>query len=270
MSLTQSAKRILKKTSRTFYIPISRLPDGLQESVGAAYLCMRAIDEIEDHARLSKENKIQLLQAVSDVLAKTECVEDLKKLDAILQTHQSSLPEVSLELSTYAMLAPMDVASLIWKATSRMAGRMAHWSNVEWSIQTEEDLNDYTYDVAGSVGLLLTDLWKWHDGTNANAEEAIGFGRGLQAVNILRNRSEDLERGVDFFPRKWANKDMIEYIHRQLDLADQYLEQLPKGPAYSFCQIPLVLAHATLRALKAGCGKLSRDEVFGLVANLTS
>ena len=41
--------RILKETSRTFYIPVARLPERLQETVAAAYLCMRAIDEIEDN-----------------------------------------------------------------------------------------------------------------------------------------------------------------------------------------------------------------------------
>lgn len=30
---------VLKQTSRTFYIPISRLPSGLQEAVSYAYLC---------------------------------------------------------------------------------------------------------------------------------------------------------------------------------------------------------------------------------------
>ena len=38
--------RVLKETSRTFYIPIARLPARLQEAVAGAYLCMRAIDEI--------------------------------------------------------------------------------------------------------------------------------------------------------------------------------------------------------------------------------
>ncbi|MGH1332669.1 MAG: phytoene/squalene synthase family protein, partial [Exiguobacterium indicum] len=43
--LKKDANRVLKATSRTFYIPISRLSQDLQEAVGAAYLCMRAIDE---------------------------------------------------------------------------------------------------------------------------------------------------------------------------------------------------------------------------------
>ena len=48
---------MLEETSRTFYIPISRLPGGLQQAVGSAYLCLRAIDEIEDHAACPERSR---------------------------------------------------------------------------------------------------------------------------------------------------------------------------------------------------------------------
>src|SRR5215471_3254569 len=74
MSVYEKVMDALKTTSRTFFIPIRRLPAGLQEAVASAYLCMRAIDEIEDHAQLERRVKIrhlrtisQLLQAQSDV-----------------------------------------------------------------------------------------------------------------------------------------------------------------------------------------------------------
>jgi farnesyl-diphosphate farnesyltransferase len=60
--LKKDANRVLKATSRTFYIPISRLSQDLQEAVGAAYLCMRAIDEIEDHGDLATDVKTMLLR----------------------------------------------------------------------------------------------------------------------------------------------------------------------------------------------------------------
>ena len=45
----KEAMRVLKETSRTFYIPITFLKSDLKHSVASAYLVMRAIDEIEDH-----------------------------------------------------------------------------------------------------------------------------------------------------------------------------------------------------------------------------
>lgn len=40
----KSALKVLEETSRTFYIPIVKLPPGAQEAVASAYLCLRAID----------------------------------------------------------------------------------------------------------------------------------------------------------------------------------------------------------------------------------
>ena len=57
MNLRDNALTILQETSRTFYIPISRLPDRLLEAVASAYLCMRAIDEVEDHPDLDNFSK---------------------------------------------------------------------------------------------------------------------------------------------------------------------------------------------------------------------
>ena len=51
-NLHNDAIEMLKETSRTFFIPISLLTPGLKEAVSSAYLCMRAIDEIEDHTEL--------------------------------------------------------------------------------------------------------------------------------------------------------------------------------------------------------------------------
>ena len=75
MFLSSDAKKALKATSRTFYIPISRLPAGLQEAIASAYLCMRAIDEIEDHPDLPSAVKVELLNNVSRVLQSQTFVE---------------------------------------------------------------------------------------------------------------------------------------------------------------------------------------------------
>jgi farnesyl-diphosphate farnesyltransferase len=150
-----------------------------------------------------------------------------------------------------------------------MADRMAHWADTAWSIRAEADLDRYTFGVAGSVGLLLSDLWAWYDGTPTNRIEAVGFGRGLQAVNILRNHADDLARGVEFFPPGWGDEDMQGYARRNLALADAYTSALPLGPVREFCAIPLALAHATLASMANGHGKLSRGDVLQIVEQAT-
>jgi farnesyl-diphosphate farnesyltransferase len=151
-----------------------------------------------------------------------------------------------------------------------MADRMAYWAEINWLIRTERDLDQYTFSVAGAVGLMLSDLWAWYDGTKTNRSEAIGFGRGLQAVNIARNYREDLKRGVSFFPQGWTVSDIHNYARRNLALADRYTQSLPPGPALDFCRIPLALAHGTIEVLALGKEKLSRSDVMALVQKIAS
>lgn len=270
MNLRRDALQILKETSRTFYIPISLLPPGLQEAVASAYLCMRAIDEIEDHPELDNPTKAKLLRAISLTL---QAGVDGFAVDAFFagfSGYENTLEEVSLRVREWSLLAPETIAPRIWDATAAMADRMAYWAERNWKIYTESDLDRYTFGVAGAVGLLLSDLWTWYDGTQTNRTQAIGFGRGLQAVNILRNHTEDLGRGVDFFPEGWSAANMQEYARRNLVLAEAYTKDLPTGPALDFCQIPLTLANGTLDALANGKEKLSRSDVVALIEQLIS
>lgn len=265
MSLRKTALEVLAETSRTFYIPISFLPGGLQEAVASAYLCMRAIDEIEDHPELDNATKARLLRSLSLNLQAAGGGSTVDDFTVGLGIERHLLEEVTDRVGEWALLAPITIAPRIWDATAAMADRMAYWAERNWNVITVADLDRYTFGVAGAVGLLLSDLWAWYDGTQTNRLQAIGFGRGLQAVNILRNRSEDLARGVDFFPEGWSASDMHQYAHYNLTLADAYTNALPAGPALEFCKIPLTLAHGTLQALMLGKEKLSRNDVLALI-----
>ncbi|UXE60645.1 MAG: phytoene/squalene synthase family protein [Woronichinia naegeliana WA131] len=269
MNLRHNALEVLKETSRTFYIPISILPAGLLEAVAGAYLCMRAIDEVEDHSELDNFTKAKILRQISLNLQAATEHSTLEDFAYGLSIYRGVLPDVTLRVGEWAMLAPESIAPRVWDATAAMADRMANWSTSNWEIETEADLDQYTFSVAGAVGLLLSDLWAWHDGTQTNRTQAIGFGRGLQAVNIVRNYREDLQRGVSFFPKGWRVEDMHQYARRNLKLADQYTKSLPNGPAQNFCKIPLTLAYGTLEVLALGKDKLSRSDVMALVNQAT-
>ncbi len=267
MDFRGDALEILKQTSRTFYIPISLLPKELRRAVASAYLCMRAIDEIEDHDLLDNQTKAKLLRQISLDLQSQSSIGNHSNLAHCLHPYQEILPEVSLRIGEWSNLPSETIAPRIWEATAAMADRMAHWATVNWRIETVADLDAYTFSVAGAVGLMLSDIWAWYDGTTTNRAHAIGFGRGLQTVNIIRNRAEDLSRGADFFPDGWQNRDMQEYARSQLQLGQLYTNALSKSPALDFCRIPLALAFATLDAIALGKEKLSRSEVLSVVNN---
>lgn len=264
-NLQKESMAMLKETSRTFFIPISFLDSTLKKTVGSAYLCMRAIDEIEDHPELDDGAKQQILLSVSEMLRQPF---DRHAYEALIQPYSHLLPPVSKRLADWISVCPPEIVDKVMDSTAVMAEGMAKWVEKEWVIETREDLDDYTYYVAGLVGTMLSDLWKWHDGTETDPELAIGFGRGLQAVNMLRNYDEDLERGVSFVPAGWDRDDMFHYANENLAQADLYVKSIKNKRILMFCKVPLALAHSTLKALKSGKEKMSRQEVEGIVEQL--
>ena len=73
-------------------------------------------------------------------------------------------------------------------------------------LQTEEELDDYTYRVAGSVGEFWTRICRSHVFPAAPLDEStllvngVRFGKGLQLVNILRDFPADLRNGRCYLP----------------------------------------------------------------------
>lgn len=269
-AIQADAMRVLEETSRTFFLPIERLPTGLREAVAAGYLCLRAIDEVEDHPYLEGTIKASVLQAMSLVLQAQTSVENFahEAFDKIFDSFGVDLPEVTIRIGEWSCYAPKFIAPRVWEATAAMADRMAQWAINGFNVTTKADLDRYTYGVAGAVGLLLCDLWGWFEKIQIDRSQAIQFGRGLQLVNILRNRKEDLARGVDFYPEGWTDEDMLAYAIENLDAFDVYAQTLPRSTFKHFTRIPRALAYATLDVIQKGKEKLSRDEVISIVSQL--
>ncbi|MBB5102640.1 hypothetical protein [Streptomyces spectabilis] len=59
------AHRVVRAYSTTWYEPVTSMPPGLGEAVTTASLCMRGIDEVEGHPRLSGETKARALRRMS-------------------------------------------------------------------------------------------------------------------------------------------------------------------------------------------------------------
>jgi len=263
--LQKEAMHVLKLTSRTFYIPIKMLNPTLRKTVGSAYLCMRAIDEIEDHEGLESEVKQHLLLSTSELLQNEF---DNDAYQRLLKPYEEVLPEVTLRLGDWLSVCPDDIIDKIKESTSIMAAGMARWVEKDWIVKTKEDLDEYTFYVAGLVGIMLSDIWERYDGTKTNRDLAIGYGRGLQAVNMLRNQDEDANRGVQFMPDGWTRDDMFEYATTNLNKADEYIESINTKNILLFCKIPLALAKRTLKTLKSGHEKMTREEVESTVQGI--
>ncbi len=249
---------VLKLTSRTFYIPIKLLNPTLRKIVGSAYLCMRAIDEIEDHEALHPETKQLLLRTTSELL-KTKFDDHAYK--QLLQPYENLLPEVTLRLGDWLSICPTVFLEKVQESTSIMADGMAKWVEKDWLVKNKEDLDEYTYYVAGLVGVMLSDIWQLYDGTKTDRELAIAYGRGLQVVNMLRNQDEDADRGVHYIPDGWTRADMFKYAELNLNRAEEYIDSITTKNILLFCKIPHSLAKKTLKSLSGGKEKMERSEV---------
>ena len=264
-TLQIEAMDMLKKTSRTFYIPINFLETTMKKAVASAYLCMRAIDEIEDHETLGSKIKQYLLREISQML---QGEFDKEAYVQLLSKYDDKLPSVSLRLGDWLDFCPAGSLEKVKASTGEMAEGMAKWVEKNWQIKTKEDLDEYTYYVAGLVGVMLSDLWKENANIDTDRELAIGYGRALQAVNILQNKDEDSERGVQFFPDGWTRADMFDYAENNLVKADEYIKSINPGSVLLFCKLPLAFAHKTLKALKGGKGKITRAEVEATIVEV--
>lgn len=263
----KSAMKILEETARTFFIPISYLPDKIREAVAAVYLLMRAIDEVEDHLFLDKTLKVTILRNISKTIQ--VCTEEstVQDLTPDWCGVQDQLPEVTLRIGEWCLLPQKDIAPRVIDGAAALADRMANWVECDFKIKTEMDLESYASSVAGALGLTLGDLWAWHEQVKGNRYQIFAFGKGLQAINILKDKHKDKrERGVVFYPEGWSDEDMMKYAERNLEKGRKYLESLPADSAAAeFLRIPLALAFGTFNAIKEGKEKLEREEVTLIV-----
>jgi len=302
-------RRALVQHSRTFALPIALLPDVLERGVTTAYLLCRIADTVEDTPRWQPWDKELLFRRFLDVLSERSPAEAFVTARSALPPLEDAEGELLDELGRVVRVfrsVPAHAAATPWIAelvrgmalySQRLAGR----DGVQ-ALDSVPDLERYCYFVAGTVGKMLTELFSGHLGLGAESQrrlhdDAEAFGKGLQLVNILRDMSGDLQRGVCYIPRselakqgleprdlvrpecvlqaRSALEPLFEMARRSLDDGFRYVLSLPAEAAEvrSFCLVPLWLAVATLRRCEQDPAlfhtghrvKLSRTEVAGLI-----
>jgi len=90
--------------------------------------------------------------------------------------------------------------------------------------KTWDDLRAYSYKVASAVGLILIEIYGYDD--QAARLHAIDLGIQMQLINILRDVSEDLERGRVYLP--------IDVLQSHgIDVVDLTKPSLARNPSWS-------------------------------------
>jgi farnesyl-diphosphate farnesyltransferase len=211
---------LLKRVSRSFYLSLRILPRGVREPVGLAYLFARAADTIADTRFLRPADRLVHLEALRDAFLIGTAV-PFSRLPAALAPHQQNPAERTLLLglpqafATYRALPAGDrvaIRRVLLAITQGMRMDLSTFPGEEEgrvvALQTMEDLDRYTYWVAGSAGEFWTDIHLAHrpalagwDG-EAMRRRAVRFGQGLQMTNILRDLPRDLQIGRCYLPER--------------------------------------------------------------------
>lgn len=212
---------LLKNVSRSFYLTLRVLPDGMREPVGLAYLLARAADTIADTALVAPDRRAALLTALRDEVerlgdgvALSRALEDVTRMQTDSHEHVllgSMQPMLGL-LRAQPAADSVSIRKVVATLTSGMEFDLRTFPDEQSgqvvSLPTRDLLDHYTYLVAGCVGEFWTDMtgahtraargWDWPD----MREKGIRFGKALQMTNILRDCAKDLRIGRCYLPNE--------------------------------------------------------------------
>jgi len=208
--------RLLRDVSRSFYLTLRVLPPAVRSQIGLAYLLARTTDTIADTEIVSLEQRLLALAALrARILGETQELPDLGELakQQGLPAEQVLLQRIPEGLGLLDLTEAGDrqlIQQVLEVITSGQVLDLQRFSgagtNQLVALQTDVELDDYTYRVAGCVGEFWTKICRKHLFPAAKLDEAwlldqgIRYGKGLQLINILRDLPRDLRQGRCYIP----------------------------------------------------------------------
>lgn len=303
---------LLRSVSRSFFLSIGVLPARLREPVGLAYLLARTTDTLADTTPIARQLRAEALSKVAGLIqaaGERKQIVDLLGSFAPLQENPAerilveSLPENLSRLDRLESADRDDVRALLQKITRGQALDLERFGDATEvrALESADELDEYTYLVAGCVGEFWTRLCFRHlrNFTARSEEDMLGLGKrygmGLQLVNILRDAGADLRAGRCYFPAQelaaaaLKPAQIIQEPERFLPIYSKWLDKagdaLAAGMQYSLATenrrvraataLPALIGERTLRLLReAGATllhrtvKVPRSEVRALVVKL--
>lgn len=319
---TRELNPLLKQVSRSFYLTLRVLPGAIRPQMGLAYLLARTADSIADTRLVPVEQRLSVLRelrAAIDAAAdgRPAGAPDLGKLaDAqpAPAVQASPAERVLIESAGKALgmlrefhLEDRQRICRVLRIITRgqeldlvRFGQAAAENPV--ALESDADLEEYIYCVAGCVGEFWTRMCRAHLFARAPLDDSflmaagVRFGKGLQLVNILRDLPQDLRQGRCYIPLlRLAERDLEPRCLLEPSsmpcfrpIYDKYLDEaedhLAAGWAYTnalpygqmrlrlACAWPLLIGVKTIALLRSSnvldSGerlKVSRSEITRLV-----
>jgi farnesyl-diphosphate farnesyltransferase len=280
--LSAEQRNLLRQVSRSFDLSIRLLPPALQAPVAVGYLLARATDTVADTTALPLAERQILLDLMTQTIAAQDIsAEESRELSRLTQAfaaqqtdpHERALMQALPQCLPLLHTLPADdqasVRQVLGHITRGQQLDMTRFGPGLQALQTEAELADYTWLVAGCVGEFWTELCGRHLPGYSLLPQAemlrIGreYGMGLQRLNIVRDAGADLAAGRCYWPKETlrlagltpellaqaAQTPDADKLHALAPLYTQWLDhtqaQLADGMRYALALKPLRLRLAS-------------------------
>ena len=300
---------LLESTSRSFYPTLKYLPKKVRGQIGLLYLLARVADTIADSKHGDTDELLRLLRSYNDVAqGKSDELPDFSSLAEIQDNpHEAELlrnvGDVVEGLEVYPkedierMLECLDIIVSGQILDLERFGPANEGGNIS-ALNDNLELDDYTFRVAGCVGVFWTKMSLAHiisippEQEKEFFEKGVRFGKALQMINILRDIPEDLRFGRCYIPRQELDKhgmkpddlltpnnigkfrplydEYLDLTNEHLDAAIEYIKMLPETQfrLKASCMLPVLIGQRTVTLLRDGNIldsadriKVTRDEI---------
>ena len=211
---------LLRHVSRLFYTTLVVVPADVRDQVSLAYLFARAADTIADTELIDRPRRLDFLgqlkgQFISDQISWGQIREIQRAMGPLQRDSSERLLLERLEdcFKLFQEFSPDDrrcVQRLMTTLTQGMEMDLSVFPGTSVkdlvALKTINDLDRYTYYVAGCVGEFWTDLMCAHRRALASwnvremSDVGVRFGKGLQLTNIVKDIAHDLQKGRCYIP----------------------------------------------------------------------
>jgi farnesyl-diphosphate farnesyltransferase len=277
--------------------------------IGLLYLLARVADTIADSKNGDTEELLRLLHQYNDVAqGKSTNLPDFSGLAEIQDNPNESellrnVDDVIEGLKEYSdddrvrMLECLNIIVGGQILDLERFGPANEGGNIS-ALKDNSELDDYTFRVAGCVGVFWTKMSLAHiisippEQEEDFFEKGVRFGKALQMINILRDIPEDLRFGRCYIPSQKLSEhgmeptdllepeniekfrplydEYLDLTNEHLDAAIEYIKMLPETQfrLKASCMLPVLIGQRTVTLLRDGNIldsadriKVTRDEI---------
>ena len=269
------------------------MPKKVRGQIGLLYLLARVADTIADSKLGETDELLRILRNYNDVAqGKSKDLPDFTGLADIQENqHEAELlrnvKDVIEGLTVYSeddrqrMLECLDVI-IGGQILDLERFGPAKEGGVLSALNDNLELDDYTFRVAGCVGVFWTKMSLAHlitiqpEKESEFFEKGTSFGKALQMINILRDIPEDLRFGRCYIPEQELSKhdlkpedlfdsnnidkfrplydEYLDLTNDHLDAAIEYIKMLPETQfrLKASCMLPVLIGQRTVTLLRDG------------------